>query len=52
MLSLAVPAGPLSVLCLGAHPDDIDVVTALGNVQRSSRSAAAARCSPCRTVTT
>lgn len=25
MLSLAVPAGPLSVLCLGAHPDDIEI---------------------------
>ena len=25
MLSLAVPDGPLSVLCLGAHPDDIEI---------------------------
>jgi LmbE family N-acetylglucosaminyl deacetylase len=25
MLSLAVRAGPLSVLCLGAHPDDIEI---------------------------
>ena len=25
MLSLVLPAGPLSVLCLGAHPDDIEI---------------------------
>lgn len=25
MLSLVVPPGPLSVLCLGAHPDDIEI---------------------------
>ena len=25
MLSLAAPGGPLSVLCLGAHPDDIEI---------------------------
>ena len=25
MLNLAAPPGPLSVLCLGAHPDDIEI---------------------------
>src|SRR5437899_12178703 len=25
MLSLAIPSGPLSILCLGAHADDIEI---------------------------
>jgi LmbE family N-acetylglucosaminyl deacetylase len=25
MLSLALPPGPLRLLCLGAHPDDIEI---------------------------
>jgi len=25
MLNLALPAGPLRILCLGAHPDDIEI---------------------------